>query len=156
MRIRESLLEAIAARKEAKNRSEQIAVAERLLSAVGLSGEVLLRFPHELSGGQRQRVAIARGIAVAPRLLILDEPTSALDVLTQAQVLSLLGTLQHRHGFSIIYITHDAATAFTICERLIILYEGRIVEQGRPADILLSPQHEYTQRLLADALIDTA
>jgi peptide/nickel transport system ATP-binding protein len=119
-----------------------------LLTAVGLSAEHLRRRPDQLSGGQRQRVGIARTLAVRPRLLILDEPTSALDLITQARVLSLLRSLQNEYGFAILFITQDVRLALSLCDRIAILHEGTIVEEGEPARIAHNPRHDYTHHLI--------
>lgn len=120
----------------------------RHLSEVGLGSEHLKRFPHEFSGGQRQRIAIARAIALEPKLLILDEPTAALDVSVQAQVLNLLQDLQKRLSLSYLFISHNLATVESIADRVLIMYLGRIVEEGPVAEVFAAPHHPYTQGLL--------
>ncbi len=120
----------------------------RHLSEVGLGSEHLTRFPHEFSGGQRQRIAIARAIALEPKLLILDEPTAALDVSVQAQVLNLLQDLQKRLGLSYLFISHNLATVESIADRVLIMYLGRVVERGPVAEVFAAPRHPYTRGLL--------
>ncbi len=120
----------------------------RHLSEVGLGSEHLTRFPHEFSGGQRQRIAIARAIALEPKLLILDEPTAALDVSVQAQVLNLLQDLQQRLGLSYLFISHNLATVESIADRVLIMYLGRVVERGPVAEVFAAPRHPYTRGLL--------
>jgi peptide/nickel transport system ATP-binding protein len=125
-------------------------VAE-LLEAVELPASWSGRYPHELSGGQRQRVAIARAVALDPLLLIADEPTSALDVSVQATVLDLLRRLQERFRFACLFISHDLAVVDALCDRVVVLHRGSIVEEGERRRVLTAPEHEYTRRLLAAA-----
>ncbi len=119
------------------------------IKLVGLSEEYLSRFPKELSGGQRQRVAIALSLMQEPKLLFADEPVSALDVTVQAQVLALLDELQEKMGLSILFISHDLRVVYKMCDRVLILKNGRIVEEGIPEEIYRNPQHEYTKLLLS-------
>ncbi len=120
-----------------------------LLRQVGLTPEMAKRYPHEFSGGQRQRIAIARALAVAPRLLICDEPTSALDVSVQAQILNLLLDLQAQLGLAYLFITHNIAAVGFLAHEVAVMYLGRIVEQGTVEEVLANPRHPYTQALLA-------
>ncbi len=120
----------------------------RHLTEVGLGSEHLARFPHEFSGGQRQRIAIARALALEPKLLILDEPTAALDVSIQAQVLNLLQVLQKRLGLSYLFISHNLATVENIADRVLVMYLGRMVEEGPVEQVFASPRHPYTRGLL--------
>lgn len=116
---------------------------------VGLPIELLSRFPHQLSGGQRARVGIGRAIAVNPSLLILDEPTSALDVSVQAIILHLLADLRQRLGVSYLFVSHDLNVVRLLCDRIVVMYLGKIVEVGPAASVLAEPRHPYTQALVS-------
>jgi microcin C transport system ATP-binding protein len=124
------------------------AVADSL-EEVGLSAAMMDRYPHEFSGGQRQRIAIARVLVLKPALVLLDEPTSALDVSVQLQVLALLSELQRRHGMAYLFISHDLAVIRAMAHRVLVMKDGRVVEQGDAETLLSSPSHPYTRRLLA-------
>jgi peptide/nickel transport system ATP-binding protein len=126
-------------------------VVEETAAEVGLPPELLPRFPHQLSGGQKARVNIARAVAVRPRLLILDEPTAALDVSVQAIVLKLLAQLRERRGLSYLFVSHDLNVVRLMCDRVMVMYLGRIVEQGAAAEVFDRPAHPYT-RLLVESL----
>ncbi len=121
------------------------------LEEVGLNAQMLWRYPHEFSGGQRQRIAIARALVLRPRLMVLDEPTSALDVSVQKQVLSLLQDLQRRHGLSYVLISHDLRVIRAMAHRVMVLREGRVVEQGETLEVLQHPREAYTRSLLTAA-----
>lgn len=125
--------------------------ARELLDRVGMPADSAGRRPQSFSGGQRQRIAIARALAVSPRLIICDEPTSALDVSTQKVVLDLLRRLRDETGVAYLFITHDLAVVREFADRVIVLNRGRIVEQGSPAEVCDTPQDPYTQRLVAAA-----
>ena len=119
-----------------------------LFDLVGLSSEIATRFPHELSGGMRQRVMIAMALVMNPDLVILDEPTSALDVSIQAQIMNLLKDLKRDLGTAFIFVTHDIALASDICDKIAVMYAGKIAEIGPAADVLTNPRHPYTNQLL--------
>lgn len=127
--------------------------AAELLDAVGLAPGVAFarRHPHELSGGQRQRVAIARALAVEPELILADEPTSMLDVSIRVDILNLLRKLRSERGIGLLYITHDLASARYVADRILVLLDGKVVEEGPSDEVLLTPSHPYTRRLLAAA-----
>ncbi len=122
---------------------------EQLLDRVGLPRATADRYPHEFSGGQRQRIGIARALALHPKLIICDEPTSALDVSIQSQILNLLKDLQNDLGLSYLFISHDMAVVQHICDRVAVMFRGRIVEMKDRDSIYKNPEHPYTQSLLA-------
>jgi peptide/nickel transport system ATP-binding protein len=149
MRISEILEEGVASlhpEVSARDRAERVAV---LLDKVGLRRDVLTRYPHEFSGGQRQRLAIARALAVEPKLIVADEPTSALDVSVQAQILNLLQQLQRDLGVAYLFITHNFGVVEYLAHEIAVMKNGLLVESGTAAQILTAPQHEYTRSLLA-------
>jgi peptide/nickel transport system ATP-binding protein len=132
-------------------RQEALARARELMRVVGLAPEVLERFPHQFSGGQRQRICIARALAMEPRVLIADEAVSALDVSVQAQVLDLLDDVRKRFDLAMLFITHDLRVAAQICDRIMVMHNGVVVEEGRTSAVYSNPQNDYTKALLAAA-----
>jgi oligopeptide/dipeptide ABC transporter ATP-binding protein len=129
------------------------ATAERLLARVGLEAEFYARLPHELSGGQRQRAAIARALAVSPSLIVADEPVAALDLSTQAQILNLFTALAKETQVSYIFITHNLSVAAYLCDRIIVMYGGKLVEIARTQEVFDNPRHPYTQALMSAAVL---
>jgi peptide/nickel transport system ATP-binding protein len=128
--------------------AQALAKARDLFHLVGLEAEAVQRYPHEFSGGQRQRIGLARALAMEPKILVADEPVSALDVSVQAQVLQLLADLRERLGLSLLFITHDLRVAAQICDYIVVMKNGSLVEQGPAGEIFLNPRHEYTRSLL--------
>jgi oligopeptide/dipeptide ABC transporter ATP-binding protein len=133
------------------DRAARRAAVRRLLSDVRLAPELANRYPRQLSGGQRQRVGIARALAVEPRFLLLDEPTSSLDVSVRSKVLELLRRLQHEHGLGYLLISHDLTTVRYMADKVLVMYLGRIVEQGSAQEVFAQPTHPYTRALLSAA-----
>jgi peptide/nickel transport system ATP-binding protein len=132
-------------------RAEQRERAGEVLAAVGLRPSDLDKYPHEFSGGQRQRIAIARALITRPRLIVADEPVSALDVSVQAQVLNLMQDLQERYGVTYLFISHDLAVVDLVCDEVLVLQHGVVVERGATREVFEHPQHDYTRTLLAAA-----
>ncbi|WP_324650754.1 ABC transporter ATP-binding protein [Georgenia sp. H159] len=148
--IGDIIAEPMVVHKVGDKRSREEKVHE-LLEAVELPRSVYNRYPHELSGGQRQRVSVARALVLEPELLVADEPTSALDVSVQASVLAMFTELQRRYRFACLFVSHDLAVVDLLAHRVVVLQNGKIVEEGTREDVLQNPQEEYTQRLLAAA-----
>lgn len=124
----------------------------RLLELCALPAEFARRYPHQVSGGQGQRAAIARAVAVRPKVLICDEATSALDVTMQAEILALLRSLRRELGLSCLFICHDLALVQSFCDRVLVMYRGAVVEEGDPSGIIRNPKDAYTRRLIASVL----
>lgn len=155
MDVRHILSEGLNVYGHYKDKQQRDAYLKKLLDQVGLPSNSLNRYPHEFSGGQRQRIAIARALALEPKLIICDEPTSALDVSVQAQILNLLKTLQRELCLSYLFISHDISVVSYLADDIAIMYLGKCVEMGRVEEILFSPKHPYTKMLL-DAVPDVS
>jgi peptide/nickel transport system ATP-binding protein len=150
-RVSHGVLRSLKLHRPELSAAEREAEAVRVFEAVGLTpaAAILHRFPHELSGGQRQRVGFAQALAMRPRLILADEPVSMLDVSIRIGLLNLMKQLRDEQGVSILYITHDIASARYVADRLVVLYAGRIAESGPVEDVLAAPRHPYTQLLLS-------
>ena len=135
----------------AKNGEERKQIISRVLEDVGLDPEINDRYPHEVSGGQRQRVAIARAIVLKPKLIVLDEPTSSLDVSVQSQIINLLQQLQKEHNLSYIFISHDLKVVRAMADQVIVMHNGKVVEEGEVELIFEDPQNDYTKSLITAA-----
>jgi peptide/nickel transport system ATP-binding protein len=148
-RVSHGMLRSLKLHRTDLNAAQRQAEAERVFDIVGLKPDMLERFPYELSGGQRQRVGFAQALAMKPRLIIADEPVSMLDVSIRIGLLNLMAKLRDEEGVSILYITHDIASARYVADRLIVMYAGHIAEAGPIEDVLTAPKHPYTQLLLS-------
>ena len=145
--VRKTLIETLAMRYGRSPDHERRAV--ELLGITGLGPETLPRYPHALSGGQRQRVGIARALAMGPEFIVADEPVSSLDVSLQAQIINLLKALRKDRGLTMLFISHDLALVNHLCDRVAVMYAGRIVEIGSPEDVMRNSAHPYTKALIA-------
>jgi oligopeptide/dipeptide ABC transporter ATP-binding protein len=148
LRVEEQLAEVLELHLQLRGQAARARMLE-ILGQVGIPGEERLRaYPHQLSGGMRQRICIAMALLCNPALLIADEPTTMLDVTIQAQILELLRSIRETRKMSILFITHDLGVVSEICDRVIVMYAGRVVEQARTAEVLQTPLHPYTEALL--------
>lgn len=147
--IGDSIGEALLYHGIVKNRHEQNFHVEEVLQQIGLSPDVINRYPHQFSGGQQQRICIGRAIALKPRLIICDEALSALDVSVQAQILNLLQELRERLGLSYLFISHDLSVVRHLCDRVVVLYLGKVMETASTEELFRNPKHPYTQALLS-------
>jgi oligopeptide/dipeptide ABC transporter ATP-binding protein len=154
-RVGQQIEEAIVIHHQAGEQEASVRVGD-LLEQVGLPARRAQDYPHELSGGQKQRVMIAMALACSPNLVIADEPTTALDVMVQAQVLALLKELQRELGLAMLFITHDLSVLVEVCDRIDVMYAGKIVEEGPAVDVFAEPAHPYTRELLRSTIsLDT-
>ena len=147
--IRDSIGEALIYHGLVKTRSEQKERVAEILSLVGMPADAMVRYPHEFSGGQQQRICIGRAIAMNPSMIVCDEAASALDVSVQAQILNLLQELKHRLSLSYLFISHDLSLIRYLCDRVVVLYLGKVMEVGSVKEIFNHPRHPYTQAILA-------
>lgn len=146
--IAESLQEPLRALRPELNKAARQARVDALLAAVGLDVAMQERYPHEFSGGQCQRIGIARALAVEPQLVVCDEPVSALDVSLQRQIVALLAALQQQHALTLLFISHDLGVVKRLCQRVMVLYLGRVMEVATTAELFAQPLHPYTHLLL--------
>jgi len=151
MTIGQIIEEGLVVNKLGATKAERLDRVRDALSAAGMPGNILSRFPHEFSGGQRQRIAIARAIALEPEFILLDEPTSALDLSVQAQIIELLRKLQDERGLSYLFISHDLKVVRALCHRVIVMQHGQIMEEGPVNEVLTNPKTAYTERLVKAA-----
>jgi len=151
MSVRQIIEEGLIVNGIGRNAAERYSRMQQALRDAGLPDTISHRFPHEFSGGQRQRLAIARAIAMEPEFILLDEPTSALDLSVQAQIIELLRKLQREKGLSYLFISHDLKVVRALCHRVMVMQNGKIVEQGLVKDVLVTPQTDYTRRLVRAA-----
>ncbi len=147
--ILENVGEALLYHHLVQDRCEQIATVEKIIEEIGMSKAILNQYPHQFSGGQQQRISIGRAIAMRPKILICDEAVSALDLSVQAQILNLLYALKQRFLLSYLFISHDLGVVRFFCDRILVMYQGKIVESGPADELFENPQHPYTQQLLA-------
>jgi len=149
LRVQHGVLRCLKLHRPSLSAQERSAEAARVFETVGLGADMLERFPYELSGGQRQRVGFAQALAMRPKLILADEPVSMLDVSIRIGLLNLMAELRDKTGVSVLYITHDIASARYVADRLIVMYAGQIAETGPVDDVLANPRHPYTQLLLS-------
>ena len=148
-RVQHGVLRSLKLHRPSLSAAQRLEEAARVFEVVGLNADMLQRFPYELSGGQRQRVGFAQALAMRPKLILADEPVSMLDVSIRIGLLNLMAKLRDEEGVSILYITHDIASARYVADRLIVMYAGQIAETGPIEDVLAHPRHPYTQLLLS-------
>lgn len=146
--VLDNIGEALLYHKRVRNREEQAHAVIQILKQIGLGANILSHYPHQFSGGQQQRLSIGRAIALRPQLIILDEAVSALDLSVQAQILNLLYELKERLKLSYLFISHDLHVVRSICDRVLVMYQGKIVEDRETEALFEDPQHDYTKTLL--------
>ena len=149
MRIKDIIAEGIKVHDKLSSENERFNRVAELMEEVGLQSDQMSRYPHEFSGGQRQRVGIARALAVNPEFIVADESVSALDVSVQAQILNLLLSLRDKHNLTILFIAHDLSVVEYLCDQVVVLYLGKVVESGNAKDVYSNPQHPYTRALMS-------
>jgi peptide/nickel transport system ATP-binding protein len=148
-RISHGIMRSLALHRPELSRAQRAKEAERVCEAVGLSPKMLSRFTYEMSGGERQRIGFAQALAARPKLILADEPVSMLDTSIRAGVLNMMAGLRDREGVSLLYITHDLASARYVADRIVVMYAGHLVEEGPTETVLSDPKHPYTQLLLS-------
>lgn len=149
MRVQDIIAEGIKVHDKLISKKDRLIRVAELMEEVGLQAEQMSRYPHEFSGGQRQRVGIARALAVNPEFIVADESVSALDVSVQAQILNLMLSLRDKHNLTILFIAHDLSVVEYLCDEVVVLYLGKIVESGNAKEVYSNPQHPYTRALLS-------
>ena len=149
MRIKDIIAEGIKVHDKLSSENERFIRVAELMEEVGLQSDQMSRYPHEFSGGQRQRVGIARALAVNPEFIVADESVSALDVSVQAQILNLMLSLRDKHNLTILFIAHDLSVVEYLCDQIVVLYLGKVVESGNTIDVYSNPQHPYTKALMS-------
>jgi len=149
MRVQDIIAEGIKVHDKLISKKDRLIRVAELMEEVGLQAEQMSRYPHEFSGGQRQRVGIARALAVKPEFIVADESVSALDVSVQAQILNLMLSLRDKHNLTILFIAHDLSVVEYLCDEVVVLYLGKIVESGNAKEVYSNPQHPYTRALLS-------
>ena len=149
MRIKDIIAEGIKVHDKLSSENERFNRVAELMEEVGLQSDQMSRYPHEFSGGQRQRVGIARALAVNPEFIVADESVSALDVSVQAQILNLMLSLRDKHNLTILFIAHDLSVVEYLCDQVVVLYLGKVVESGNAKDVYSNPQHPYTKALMS-------
>ncbi|MCH9611179.1 MAG: Oligopeptide transport ATP-binding protein OppF [Chlamydiales bacterium] len=147
--ILDNIGEALLYHKLVENKEEQITAVENIVQQIGMPPTILDQYPHQFSGGQQQRISIGRAIAMRPKLVVCDEAVSALDLSVQAQILNLLYKLKQRFKLSYLFISHDLGVVRYFCDRILVMYRGKIVESGTSAELFENPQHPYTQQLIS-------
>ena len=149
MRIKDIIAEGIKVHDKLSSKNQRFNRVAELMEEVGLQSDQMSRYPHEFSGGQRQRVGIARALAVNPEFIVADESVSALDVSVQAQILNLMLSLRDKHNLTILFIAHDLSVVEYLCDQVVVLYLGKVVESGNAKDVYSNPQHPYTRALMS-------
>jgi ABC-type microcin C transport system duplicated ATPase subunit YejF len=152
MRVQDIIAEPLLAPGQKVDSARQRRLVGEMLSAVGLPVDAAERFPHQFSGGQRQRISIARALICQPRVLVADEPVSALDVSVRAQVLNLLSDLVDEYQLTLVFVSHDLGVVRYICDNVVVMNKGQIVESGSTAQIYEAPRHEYTRTLVNSSM----